>query len=131
MLAVTGGCALLAGCIGNPFKDAKIDPNSPVAGDVARLTRSDGKYPTFAAIPNPPTDMRPVAQYGQSANDVLAAGQALVTATEPGTWTLQGTDAFAAKARRDVGPQIEPPAPGDAEEFARKLRERATPPPPR
>ena len=130
-LAVAAGCALLGGCIGNPFKDAKIDPASPVAPEVARLTRQDAKFPTFTSIPNPPGDIRPPAQYGRSADGVLAAGKALETATAPGTWTLQGTDEFAEKARRDAGPQLEPPKPGDAEAFARELRERATPPPPR
>lgn len=128
-LAILAGSALLSGCVGNPFVDAKIDPASPVAADVARLTRQGGKFPTFAGIPKAPTDIRPLAQYGRDANAVLAAGAALELATAPGTWTLQGTDEFAEKARRDAGPQIEPPKPGDAEAFARELRERATPPP--
>jgi len=125
------GCAIVGGCAGNPFEDAKIDPASPVAGDVARLTRQSGRFPTFAAIPKPPSDIRPLAQYGRDAGAVLAAGEELTRATAPGTWTLDGTDDFATKARRDAGPQIEPPKPGDAEAFARALRERATPPPPR
>lgn len=130
-LATVSAGALLAGCIGNPFVDAKVDPSSPIAPEVARVTRQDGKFPTFAGIPNKPGDLRPLAQYGQSARQVLAAGEALVAATEPSTWTLQNTEAFAEKGRRDAGPQLEPPKPGDAEAFARELRERATPPPPR
>ena len=130
-LAIAVGSALLSGCIGNPFKDTKIDPASPVAADVARMTRQDGKFPTFASIPKAPTDIRPLAQYGRDARAVLAEGAALDAAVAPGTWTLQGTDNFAAKALKDAGPQIEPPKPGDAEAFARALRERATPPPPR
>lgn len=128
-LVVLAGSVLLSGCAGNPFADAKIDPASPVAADVARLSRQDGRFPTFASIPKPPSDIRPLAQYGQDANAVLAAGAALEQATAPGTWTLQGTDDFAERARRDAGPQIAPPTPGDAEAFARALRERATPPP--
>lgn len=129
-LAASAG-ALLAGCVGNPFADARIDPTSPIAPEVARVTRGDAKFPTFASIPKKPTDLRPVAQYGQSARAVLSAGDALVAATEPSTWTLQGTEEFAEKSRKDAGPQLEPPGPGDAEAFARELRERATPPPPR
>lgn len=131
LTAVLAGCAALSACVGNPFKDAKIDPASPVAGDVARLTRQKAKLPTFASIPQPPTDIRPLAQYGRDANGVLAAGAAVERATAPGTWTLQGTDAFASQARRDAGPQLEAPKPGDADAFAKELRERATPPPPR
>ncbi|WP_430418377.1 hypothetical protein [Phenylobacterium sp.] len=121
----------MAGCTGVPFTDAKIDPASPVAADVARMSRADGKFPTFAGIPAKPTDVRPVAQYGRDAESVIAERQAIIAATEPSTWTLQGTEAFAERARSDAGPQIEPPKPGEAEAFARELRERATPPPPR
>ncbi len=129
--SLLAGCALLASCAGSPFKDVKVDPASPVAPDVARITRQPSKFPTFADIPKPPTDIRPLAQYGRDAAGVLAAGEALERATAPGTWTLEGTDDFATKARRDAGPQLEPPKPGEAEAFARELRERATPPPPR
>jgi hypothetical protein len=125
------GCALLAGCIGNPFKDAKVDPASPVAGDVARLTRQPAKYPAFASIPKAPTDIRAPRQYRESAEKILAEGEALREATEPGTWTLQNTEAFAAAARKEAGP---PPAADDAgqtDAFVREQRQRATPPPPR
>jgi hypothetical protein len=124
-------CALLAGCIGNPFKDAKIDPSSPVAADVARITREPAKFPTFASIPNPPTDVRPPRQYRENAQAVLAAGESLRQATEPDTWTLQGTEAFAEAARREAAapPPVSPSSGADA--FVREQRERATPPPPR
>lgn len=130
-LAVVAACTLLNACVGNPFKDAKVDAASPVAADVTRLTRGDAAFPNFEGIPTPPKDVRPLAQYGRAASDVLAAGAALERATAPETWTLQNTDAFAEKARRDAGPQIAPPEPGEVEAFARALRERATPPPPR
>jgi hypothetical protein len=123
--------ALLSGCIGDPFKDAKIDPASPIAAEEAKLTRQPAPMPSFAAIPKKPTDLRAAAQYGRSAQDILAQGEALVAATQPSTWTLQNTEAFAEKGRRDAGPQLEPPTAADSEAFARELRERATPPPPR
>lgn len=129
--ALAGAGLAAAGCTGVPFADAKIDPASPVAADVARMTRQDAKFPTFAGIPPEPKDLRPLPQYGADARQVLAAGEAVVAATAPSTWTLQDTEAFAARSRDDAGPQIEPPKPGDAEAFARELRERATPPPPR
>lgn len=130
-LPVIAGCVALAGCITTSEADRRVDATSPVAAEVEKLSRTDGKLPTFASIPNKPTDIRPIAQYGRDANSIIAQGSELERATAPGTWTLQGTDAFAEKARRDAGPQIEPPKPGDAEAFARELRERATPPPPR
>lgn len=130
-VALLGACGIVAGCAGVPFNDARIDPASPVAADVAKMTRQAGKFPTFAGIPVPPKDMRPVAQYGRDARAVLAEGDRLVAATAPSTWTLGDTEAFAEQGRQDAGPQLDPPTPGDAEAFARELRERATPPPPR
>lgn len=129
--AALSGLLTLGGCVGSYFKDAPIDPASAVAGDVSRLTRQDAPFPSFASIPKPPTDIRPLPAYGREAQSVLAAGAALEAATAPGTWTLSGTDDFADRARQDAGPQIDPPKPGDADAFARSLRERATPPPPR
>jgi hypothetical protein len=131
MLCAAAAGALLSGCVGNPFKGAQIDPNSPVAADVARLTRQPAKFPSFASIPKPPTDIRPLAQYGRQAQAVDAAGEAVQVATAPDTWTLQNSEAFAAAARRAAGPQLEPPTPGNAEAFAKEQRQRATPPPPR
>jgi len=131
LIAAVGGSALLSACVGNPFVDAKIDPASPVAPEVARVTRADANFPTFASIPKAPGDLRPIQLYGQEAKRLELAAAELIRETEPGTWTLQGTDDFAAKARRDAGPALPPPNPTDAEAFARELRERATPPPPR
>lgn len=130
-LILFAGCAVLGACVSTPFREATIDPTSAVAADVERLTRGEGKFPTFADIPNVPTDVRPVAQYGDAARSLTVAGDDLIRATSRETWTLQATEAFAEKARQDAGPEIEPPKPGDAEAFARELRERATPPPPR
>ncbi len=115
----------------SPFADTAIDPASPVAAEVARMSRQDVKLPDFTSIPSPPKDLRSAARYGREAQSVTAAGEAVRAATEPQTWTLQGTEAFAEKGRRDAGPQIEPPKPGDAEAYAKALRDRATPPPPR
>ncbi len=131
LIAVAMGASALSACVGNPFANAKIDPASPVAADVARMTRADAKLPTFASIPPTPTDVRPAANYGRAAAALDAAGAQLIRDTGPETWTLQGTDAFAETARKAVGPELPPVAPGDAEAFARALRERATPPPPR
>lgn len=130
-LTAAAGALAVGGCVGSPFGEHKVDPASPVAAEVAQLIRKDGKYPTFASIPQPPKDIRPAPQYGRAADQVEQAGQALIAATEPGTWTLDNTEAFAETARRSAGPALDPANPADAEAFARELRERATPPPPR
>ncbi len=123
----------LAGCASsNPFASIPIDPNSPVAADVARMSRTDGAFPSFADIPPVPKDQRPVAQWGVEARQLEVAGSTLERQTAPNTWTLTGTERFQAQAKAAAGPAIQ----GDAssstaatEAFARQLRERATPPP--
>jgi hypothetical protein len=126
-----GAGILLPGCIGNPFVDAKVDPASPVAAEVAKVAKTNTDYPSFADIPAIPTDLRPVGLYGREAQVVKLAGEQLVRETAPETWTLKNTESFAADAQRDAGPRYEEGPARDPEAFARELRERATPPPPR
>lgn len=130
------GCAaiavLLAGCVSNPFAEAKVDSNSAVADDVARMARESRTYPSFADIPPPPTGQRPVASWGKAADQLEVAGAQLDRNTAPNTWTLGGTDRFVARARAQAGPDIGTSGASttpSSEAFAKELRERATPPP--
>lgn len=129
-LATFGAGVMLAGCV-SPFGSGKVDPASPVAADVQRLTRADRPYPKFSDIPAMPTDIRPLALYGSQARELTATRDQIIAATAPETWTLDGTEDFATRARRDA-PDLPPTErSSDPEAFARELRERATPPPPR
>lgn len=130
-LATVAGTLSLGGCVSAAFDRAAVDPASPIADEVARLTGGEAVFPSFSGIPGAPTDVRPVAQYGQEAQQMAALGAQLIADTAPETWTLQDTDSFAGAAKTEVGPELPPPAPGDIEAIARELRERATPPPPR
>lgn len=129
-LGVAAAAALLSGCIGNPIASAKVDPKSPIAAEVAKLSRQDRDYPSFSEIPPKPTDLRPLQVYGERANKVLAARNQLQAATAENTWSLNNTTAFAARARRDAGPDVGPPTAAETEAFANAVRKRATPPPP-
>ncbi|MGA0607233.1 hypothetical protein ACO2Q0_14680 [Phenylobacterium sp. VNQ135] len=131
LLSLCAAGAMLSACMANPFVDAKVDPNSPVAGEVAKVANARQGYPSFRDIPATPNDLRPVGLYGREAEAVKLAGAELIRATEPGTWTLQNSESFADKARRDAGPELPPANAQDSDAFARELRERATPPPPR
>jgi hypothetical protein len=126
---LAGACGVLSGCIGDPFREAQVDPSSPVAPDVARMTSAKASFPSFKDIPTPSKDGRPLRLYGQAAKQLQLAAADLETATAPNTWTLQGTEGFAAGARRDVGPELPPAAPAATEADVKALRERATPPP--
>ena len=130
LLAAAGACALLAGCIADPVSNTAIDPNSPVAADVGRLARANADFPSFNELPQVSKDTRPARAYGQAAEDMKLARAELERQTAENTWTLKSSEEFAERLRRVV-PDIPPPQPGDAEAFARELRERATPPPPR
>jgi hypothetical protein len=130
LVAGASVCALLAGCIGNPFADARIDPSSPVAADVARVANANRPYPTFASIPAKPKDLRPVRQYGRDAQAIEQAKADLEQKTAPETWSLADTEAFAAQAQRDAGQEAAPQVSGDTAAFANTQRKRATPPPP-
>ncbi len=130
LLACAGAAALLCGCVGNPFKDAKVDPRSPVAAEVAKAARANKDYPSFSEIPAKPTDVRPLRMFGQAAEEVELARARLERETAPETWTLSNTEGFAASARTAAGPELPPADPRDTEAFADELRNRATPPPP-
>ena len=128
VVGAAAAAALLAGCA-NPIASVKVDPNSPIAPEVAKLASSDHDYPSFNEIPPKPTDLLPPKIYGERARAVVAARDRLVAATAPNTWTLNSTAAFQAGAQAAAGPNYTP-APADTEAFANSVRKRATPPPP-
>lgn len=129
-LAVIGAGVMLAGCV-SPFGSGAVDPASPVAADVQRLSRTDRPYPKFSDIPAVPKDIRPLAMYGQQAAELASLRDRLIAETAPETWALSGTEAFADQAKRDAPDIPVTERTEDTEAFARQLQERATPPPPR
>lgn len=130
LIAGASACALLAGCVGNPFQDAKVDPQSRVAAEVAKVAHTNRAYPTFAEIPPIPKDVRAPGQYGRQAQAIEQARSDLEQKTAPETWSLSGTEGFAAQARQEAGNEAAPTPSGEAGAFADSQRKRATPPPP-
>ena len=129
LLGTVGGCALVAGCAGAGFGTAKVAPASPIAAEVAELARDARGYPSFADIPAVPDDLRPACIFGLSSKQLEMAGARLERETAPQTWSLGGSEEFAAAARSTM-PDVDPGADAaDLEGTARDLRERATPPP--
>jgi hypothetical protein len=130
-MALTG-LGLTACAPTNIFATAPVDPRSPIAGDVAALAHQNKAFPTFASIPPEPQGLRPIKAWGQSALQIEAAGRKLERETADNTWTLTGTEDFAAAGLRQAGPAI---AVGESttaatEAYVREMRKRATPPPP-
>lgn len=126
------GLGLTACAPGEILSTGPVDPRSPIAGDVAALAHQNKAFPTFASIPPEPKDVRPRKAWGQSALQVEAAGHKLERETADNTWTLSGTEAFAAAALRQAGPAISGAESTTAatEAYVREMRKRATPPPP-
>ncbi len=92
-------------------------------------------YPTFAAIPDAPTDVRPGAAWKRDVASIQAQGDKLNAETALSTFTLNNTEDFAEATRRklDAGgaPADEAASRAEADAFARSIRARATPPPSR
>ena len=133
LMACAAVCALTAACAGMGMSSTKIDPASPVAGDVGKMVKANAAFPKFSQIPPVPKDVRPPKSYGVAAAETVKLRDDLVAATEPNTWTLQAgdaTSAFADQARAAAGPELAPTDPAVTEAFAKELRKRATPPPP-
>ena len=124
---------LTSGCASYGLSDTRIDPASPVAGDVNRIVKTNATFPKFSQIPAVPKDVRPAKTFGLAAAETVSVRDRIIAATEPNTWTLQGGDAttaFAGQARAAAGPELTPVDPAVTEAFAKELRRRATPPPP-
>ena len=130
LLAAVAACAVTSACVGNPFKDARVDPRSPIAAEVATSVHPDAAYPTFRSIPPIPKDVRPHRQYGVAAAQTEKQAADLKAATADNTWTLNDSEAFAAQGRADAGPELPAGQTADTEAFAKGQKARATPPPP-
>jgi hypothetical protein len=131
IFAASGLCGLLAACAGNPFATAAVDPTSPIAAEVTRMGQVERPYPKFSDIPEPPTDVRGPRQFAAAAAEVESGRAALERDTAENTWTLTDTLSFASQAEIAAGADPAPTAQDAAatEALARRLRERATPPP--
>lgn len=122
----------LAGCASNPLATAPVNPASPVAAEVARIGQNPGQFPTFQQIPAFPKDQRPLAAWAPAAAKIERIGLDVERQTADNTWTLTATDAYAAKALRqlDSAPAAADSTTAVSEAYAKAQRKRATPPPP-
>ena len=125
-----------AGCVAfpdPPVVSRAVDPTSPVAQTILRADNAEVSpaFPRFSGIPAVPTDVRPPEAFNQA----VAALQ--VTGAEMDRWRaanppeLTDTEAFAARARAEVGldPAALPraPTPEESAAFAREQAARAQP----
>lgn len=129
---IVGLTAGVAACA-TPFSTAKVDPSSPIAARATAAAKAKGERRKFSDIPAIPTDLPTADQVRAAVVQQQRAGDALTTATAPGTWELKDSETYAAKARRDAKPPaFEAPTDADraaTEAFARDARGRASAPP--
>ncbi len=126
----------LAGCVTAGermlLSQAPVDPKSPAAPAIQSVLQSPGGFPGFAAIPSAPTDLASVGQLKAKVEAEQAVGLAVTAQAGPETWTLDSTDAFAARAVAEANAGgIHPPTAAEiaeSEAFAKAMRARAKPP---
>jgi hypothetical protein len=90
-------------------------------------------YPTFAQIPSKPGDVRSPADWRRDIGAVKADGARLAAETAPNTFTLNDTEAFAARTRAQASQGGAAPneetGRAQADAFANTARGRAIAPP--
>ncbi|HEY5106161.1 MAG TPA: hypothetical protein VII73_05220 [Caulobacteraceae bacterium] len=88
-------------------------------------------YPTFCSIPARPTDVRAAGAFRSAVVDTRVAGADLVAEDGDSSFSLNGTDDFAAAARGEAvaPPPMTTPEDAGTDAFINEMRSRATPPP--
>ena len=98
--------------------------------DLVAAAREVRAYPTFCSIPPTPAGVRRAVAFKGAVMDTRVAGARLVSQTAPSTFSLEGTDQYAAAGRAEAAPPPPMTAPSEAaaEDFAKAARQRAKPP---
>ncbi len=106
-------------------------PGAGLAPDIVAQAAQPHGFPSFCSIPAIPTDVRGASDWKAAVVDTRLAGAQLQRQTAASTWTLDGTDDFAAGSRSEAAPPapMTPASEADTAAFAKSLRDRATPPP--
>lgn len=130
-VAPIAGLLALSACAKLTGGPAPIDPTSPAAPQMQALLDKPAEMPRFVDIPPLPTDVRKPDAFADARSALERQGEELARATAPNTWSLEGTEGFAARAQAESS---DGPAPGEQNQretdaFARELQRRATPPP--
>lgn len=125
------GASATTGCA-SPFQSAPVDPSSAVAEATRAAADHPGRRPTFAEIPQIPTDVHGAARIRAAIDAEQAAAAKLMLETAPDTFRLHDTEAFAAVARAEAkAPDLDAPTDADraaTDAFAKAARGRASAP---
>ncbi len=132
---MAGLAVLLAASAGSLARAATAPCAAPapvLPPEMVAKARQATAWPTFCSIPPTPTDVRTAQGYKNAVVDVRLQGVRLVRRTAPDTFSLEGTEDFAAQAMRQAQPPPPMATPNEAPTaaFIAALKARATPPPP-
>jgi len=136
-VALAGSLALGASACATgkvPKVDALSIAKSESGREAIAAASKPGPYPSFNDIPRVPTDVRPSSAWLQASNETQAARAELASQVAALPAPPTDTEAFSAALQARLGGAVQPVAPDAAAQaaaYARALRARATPPPPR
>lgn len=114
--------------------DPPTDADSPAAARVEALVAAHRQYPRWENFPPAPTDVPQPAEIAAKVGQLQVEQGALVADVARIDWTLDDPAGFAAMVTSRIDASRVSPVTAvtqaDIEDFARRLRERATAPPP-
>ena len=139
-LLLCTAAATLSACVTvpvvEPYAGAEVDPNSPAAQRVGALARADDSFPRWEDFPAEPQNVPTVADIRNRVLALEASEAQLNLQVAAIDWTLDEDDGapWAERTRNRLDPRlaqaVDPAFLAAEIERARRLRERATPPPP-
>lgn len=124
--------AFLAGPAAAAASESCVAPSGQelLPADMVAAARQPHAFPTFCSIPPIPGDVRTASQYKTAVVDTRLAGRQLTRESDESTFSLTGTDDFAAGARIEAVPPPPMDNPdGDTDAFINAAKSRANPPP--
>ena len=101
-----------------------------IAAEARRIANQPGPYPSFCAIPQAPSDVRPPADWAAAVADANAAGaETNAEAAQVFSPLEEPSEPFAEELRQQATPPPQLGNPQSTDAFVRDSRGRATPPP--
>jgi hypothetical protein len=132
-LGAAGVCAFAGAASAQPCQASGGDSAGTAArsieAEAERVATRPGPYPSFCDIPQTPTDIRPAEAWRVAVAETEGAGGAVQADAQVVRSEPIDTDRWAGEALQEATPPPAITTPSSTEDFARQMRDRATPPP--
>jgi hypothetical protein len=129
LLAAGAAVCALSGPAAALAQEATCTDAPALPPDLVAAARAAHTFPTFCSIPATPKDVRTAQGFKSAVDAIKLAKVDLARQTAPNTWSLTGSEGFAAGARDLATPPPPMSSEGDTDAFLRAMKKRATPPP--